>query len=189
MESSYCMTFSTIFGRCRYLVIPYGLIDSQDAFQAKMDQILEGLEGVVLIADDIMVNSELRSNMMIIWGYLWREPERSLIFNPDKCSLKADSVMFFGCLYGKNGVWQLNWKPYRWCQHILACENYKSSLGWLLTSESSSEDYLISRNHFQHSPRKMFSLSGDPPMNDTSTSSRIPYQKLQCFDTLTQTNL
>ena len=27
--------------------MPYGSIDSQDAFQANMDQVLEGLEGVV----------------------------------------------------------------------------------------------------------------------------------------------
>ena len=52
-ESSYQTTLGTIFGRYRYLVITYGSIDSQDAFQAKIDQILEGLKGVVSIADDI----------------------------------------------------------------------------------------------------------------------------------------
>ena len=52
-ESSYLTTFGTVFWRYHYLVMPYGSIDSQDAFQAKMDQILEGLEGVVSIADDI----------------------------------------------------------------------------------------------------------------------------------------
>ena len=34
-ESSYLTTFGTIFGRHRYLVMPYGLINSQDAFQAR----------------------------------------------------------------------------------------------------------------------------------------------------------
>ena len=33
-----------------------------------------------------------------------RAHENGLIFNPDKCSLKAESVMFFGCLYDKNGI-------------------------------------------------------------------------------------
>ena len=33
-ESSYLTTFDTISGRYRYLVMPYGSIDSQDAFQA-----------------------------------------------------------------------------------------------------------------------------------------------------------
>ena len=45
-----------MFGRYRYLVMPYGSIDSQDAFQPKMDQILEGLKGVVSIAGDIVVH-------------------------------------------------------------------------------------------------------------------------------------
>ena len=36
--------------------MPYGSIDIQDAFQTKMDQILEGLVGVVSIADDIIVH-------------------------------------------------------------------------------------------------------------------------------------
>ena len=30
--------------------------------------------------------------------------ENGLKFNPDKCSIKVDSVMFNGCLYDKNGV-------------------------------------------------------------------------------------
>ena len=33
-----------------------------------------------------------------------RADENGLIFNPDKCSPKADSAMFFGCLYDKNGI-------------------------------------------------------------------------------------
>ena len=33
-----------------------------------------------------------------------RAHENGLIFNPDKCSLKAESVMFIGCLYDKNGI-------------------------------------------------------------------------------------
>ena len=76
----------TIFGRYRYLVMPYGSIDSQDAFQAKMDQILEGLEGVVSIADDIVVHGvteEQHDNNMR--KLMERACENSLTFNPDKC--------------------------------------------------------------------------------------------------------
>ena len=99
----YLMTFGTIFGRYRYLVMPYGSINSQDTFQAKMDQILEG---VVLIADDIMVHGATEKqhddNMRILME--WTR-ENGLNFNPDTHSLKGDSVMFFGCVYEKNGVW------------------------------------------------------------------------------------
>ena len=70
-----------------------------------MDQILEGLEGVVSIADDIVVHDtteeQHNGNMQKL---MERARQNGLIFNPDKCLLKADSIMFFGCLYDKNGV-------------------------------------------------------------------------------------
>ena len=104
-ELSYLTTFSTVFGRYQYLVMLYGLINSHDAFQAKMDQILEGLEGVVSIAHDIVVHGATEEqhddNMQKL---MERARQNGLVFNPDKCLLKADSIMFFGCLYDKNGV-------------------------------------------------------------------------------------
>ena len=36
--------------------------------------------------------------------FMERVHENGLVFNPDKCSLKAESVMFFECLYYKNGI-------------------------------------------------------------------------------------
>ena len=85
--------------------MPYGSIDSQDAFQAKMDQILEGLEGVVSIANDIIVHGVTEEqhdkNMRSLMDHAH---VNGLVFNPEKCSLKADSVMFFGCLYDRNGI-------------------------------------------------------------------------------------
>ena len=83
----------------------YGSIDSQDAFQAKMDQILEGLKEVVSIADDIDVHGVTEEqhddNMRKVMEIAH---EIGLIFNPDKCSLKAESVMFFGCMFDKNDI-------------------------------------------------------------------------------------
>ena len=70
-----------------------------------MDQILEGLGGVVSIADDIVVhgtNEQQHDDNM--WKLMERARQNGLISNPDKCLLKADSIMFFGCLYDKNGV-------------------------------------------------------------------------------------
>ena len=70
-----------------------------------MDQILEGLEGVVSIIDDIVVHGvteEQHDNNMR--KLMERAHENGLIFNPNKCLLKAGSVMFFRCLYDKNGI-------------------------------------------------------------------------------------
>ena len=85
--------------------MPYGSINSQDAFQAEMDKIVEGLKGRVSIADHIVVhgatkeqhNNNMRKLMEIAHG-------NGLIFYPYKCSLTADSVMFFGCPYDKDSI-------------------------------------------------------------------------------------
>ena len=72
--------------------MPYGSIDSQDAFQAKMDQILEGLEGVVSIADDIIVH-----------GVTEEQHDKNMRSLMD-CAPVNGLVMFFGCLYDINGI-------------------------------------------------------------------------------------
>ena len=36
--------------------------------------------------------------------FMERAGESCLVFNPDKCSLKAESVVFIGCLFDRNGI-------------------------------------------------------------------------------------
>ena len=45
-------------GRYRFIRLPFGLACSQDIFQRMMDQILERCEGVIGIADDIVVHGK-----------------------------------------------------------------------------------------------------------------------------------
>ena len=52
---SYLTTFNTQFSQYRFLRLPFGLNCSQDLFQSKIDECLEGMEGVVTIVDDIVV--------------------------------------------------------------------------------------------------------------------------------------
>ena len=63
--------------------MPYGSIDSQDAFHTKMDMILEGLEGLVSIGDDIVVHGVTEEqhddNMRKLMD---RGHENVLVFNP-----------------------------------------------------------------------------------------------------------
>ena len=63
--------------------MPYGSIDSQDAFQAKMDQILEGVKGVTSIADDIVVHGVTKEQHDDSMRKLMeRAHENGLGFNP-----------------------------------------------------------------------------------------------------------
>ena len=54
-ESSFLTTFNSPFGRYRFLRMPLGLKMSQEIFQQRIDQLIEGLEGVLAIADDVIV--------------------------------------------------------------------------------------------------------------------------------------
>ena len=63
-EASYLTCFSTIFGRYRYLRLPFGLCMSGDEFIRRTDQCVEGLDGGVTIVDDILVfGKKIEKNM------------------------------------------------------------------------------------------------------------------------------
>ncbi|XP_077364459.1 uncharacterized protein LOC144008938 [Festucalex cinctus] len=70
-----------------------------------MDQILEGLDGVVSIADDIVVsgkNEEKHDRHLI--GLMERAVEAGMVFNSEKCAIKQKSISFFGNLYTEDGI-------------------------------------------------------------------------------------
>ena len=54
-ESSLPTTFATPFERYRWCRLLFGLSFSSEIFQKRVNQALEGLKGVLVIADDILV--------------------------------------------------------------------------------------------------------------------------------------
>ena len=54
-ESSMLTTFNTPYGRYRWLRLPFGLSVSPEIFQKRVVQTLEGLDGVLNNADDILI--------------------------------------------------------------------------------------------------------------------------------------
>ena len=53
--SSRLTTFWTPFGRYRYIHMPFGISSAPEEFQRRMHTVLQGLPGVEVIADDILV--------------------------------------------------------------------------------------------------------------------------------------
>ena len=53
--SSKLTTFDTPFGRYRWMKLPFGLNTSSEIFQRKLHQALEGLDGTLCVADDIII--------------------------------------------------------------------------------------------------------------------------------------
>ena len=56
-KSSKLTTFQTPWGRYRYLWMPFGISPAPECFQRKLDQNLEGLEGIYKVADDILITA------------------------------------------------------------------------------------------------------------------------------------
>ena len=54
-ESSLLTTFATPFGRYRWCRLPFGLSVSSEIFQKRVNQALDGLEGVLDIVDDVLI--------------------------------------------------------------------------------------------------------------------------------------
>ena len=54
-ESSYLTTFWTPFGRYRWLQMPFRISTAPEEFQRRQHELFEGLPGVTMIADDILV--------------------------------------------------------------------------------------------------------------------------------------
>lgn len=104
-ESSYLTTFNSPFGRYRFRRMPFGLRMSQDVFQAKLDQALEGLEGVVGIGDDLVIagdNDDEHDKFLI--AFLQRCRKVGLRLNFEKCVIKQPSIKFYGLICNGSGI-------------------------------------------------------------------------------------
>ena len=51
-SSSYYTSFNTPFGRFRWLRMPFGITSAPEVWQRKMNDSIEGLRGVEVLADD-----------------------------------------------------------------------------------------------------------------------------------------
>lgn len=105
-ESQLLTTFrSPTGGRYCWKRLPFGLAVSQDIFQARMDMILEGLPGIISIADDICclgaTESEHDENLTRL---MRRAAKKGLVFNSAKCQIKRDQIAFFGNVYTADGI-------------------------------------------------------------------------------------
>ena len=59
--SSYLTTFWTPFGRYRWLRMPFGIATAPEEYQRRQHEVLEGLPGIYVIADDILITGQGKS--------------------------------------------------------------------------------------------------------------------------------
>ena len=78
---------------------------SQDISQARIDQLLEGLQGVIGVADDIVVYGRTKAEHdRSLRSMLLRCLQYGLKLNPDKCKVNQSEITFYGVICGASGV-------------------------------------------------------------------------------------
>ena len=110
-ESSKLTTFQTPWGRYRYLRMPFGISPVPECFQRKLDQNLEGLEGIYKVADDILITGRGTSKEEAVKNHdanllklLERCRERNLKLNREKLQLKCTETPFIGHALTPEGI-------------------------------------------------------------------------------------
>ena len=102
-EASLLTTFNTHLRRYRFLCVPFGLKMSQDIFQMRMDDIVAQCPSVLAIHDDVFIyrknNRDHDANII----NLFNVAQKGLIFNSKKCTIKQESVTFFGGVFSAEG--------------------------------------------------------------------------------------
>ncbi|KAI0227796.1 hypothetical protein LSAT2_021716, partial [Lamellibrachia satsuma] len=104
-ESQLLTTFITPYGRYAFCTLPFGISSAREIFQRKMSALLDGMNGVEVIMDDILVHgrsieehdARLDSVIRII-------NDSGVKLNPRKCVFRQTELAYFGHLIGGDGI-------------------------------------------------------------------------------------
>ena len=104
-ESSLLTTFQTPFGRYRWRRLPFGTSVSSELFQKRLDQALEGLDGVIGVTDDVIVHGEdMEEHDRNLKALLERCRKVGIRLNKEKADLRKSEITFLGHKITKDGL-------------------------------------------------------------------------------------
>jgi transposase InsO family protein len=103
-ESMLLTTFTTPFGRFAYTRFPFGISSASEVFQKRMNDILEGLEGVLCLIDDILVfGKDQAEHDSRLHAVLQRLRYANVTLN-DKCAFSQTRIKFAGHVISADGI-------------------------------------------------------------------------------------
>lgn len=164
-ESSDLCTFNTPFGRYKFLRLPYGINSSGEIFHRTMSELFEGLPGVIVYIDDILVyGSNEKEHNQRLESVFKRAQEINLKFNKSKCQFGVKEVKYLGHIFNEKGVSPdmskieaitkiSSPKNVKELQRFLGMVNYLGSFIPNLSTETNMlRDLLKKQNSWQWSP-------------------------------------
>ena len=93
-----------LFGRFRFLPLPFGLSSASKIFQWDMTTILQGLNGVIVYQDDILVHKkDTAEHEVRLDAILELIVASSQKLNQKKCWIRQPSLTFLGHTINKDG--------------------------------------------------------------------------------------
>lgn len=104
-DSRKFITINTHKGLYQFNRLPFGVVSAPAIFQQTMEKILQGLSGVTVNIDDILVmgrNDE--EHLDALKKVLHRLSEYGLRLNREKCSFMQPSVEYLGYIVDKDGL-------------------------------------------------------------------------------------
>lgn len=104
-DSCKLTTFITPFGRFQFKRLPFGITSAPEIFQRKMMETLQGLEGVEVFMDDILVHGATEAEHDSRLDKVMQRIEAAgLKLNREKCLFKQKELRFLGHLIDQSGV-------------------------------------------------------------------------------------
>jgi len=104
-ESQRVVTLVTHRGLYRLRRLPYGVASAPAIFQALMEQVLNGIEGVVVYLDDILITAPDRTTHLArLAEVMERLEEAGLKLKEAKCMFLQDQVEYLGFIVDATGL-------------------------------------------------------------------------------------
>ena len=104
-QSKLLTTFVTPFGRYCFNKLPFGISSAPELYQKRMNQVLEGLPGVLCLIDDTLIYGKDQSEHDArLLAALRRLEEAGVTLNTNKCAFRQKSVKFIGHMIDEHGI-------------------------------------------------------------------------------------
>ena len=105
IDSRFITTFSTHVGLYRYTCLNYGTNAAMEIFQHVLQETLQGINGVLNIADDIVVFGKTRKEHdLALQNCLQRLHSKCLTLNLKKCNFLQKAIQFYGQIFTEHGT-------------------------------------------------------------------------------------
>jgi hypothetical protein len=104
-DSQRLTTFITPFARYCFKRLPFGISSAPEIFQRKMMETLEGLEGVDVYMDDIIIHGrDVAEHDQRLQSVMERLQSAGLRLNTGKCRMRQEKLHFLGHEISADGV-------------------------------------------------------------------------------------